>query len=50
VLLKGGELIKEMHEAKNFFPYIHIVEYKINLSGEDWFSNEEKKVIEIRLD
>jgi 16S rRNA (guanine527-N7)-methyltransferase len=50
VLLKGGELIKEMSEAKNFFPNIDFTEHKIDISGDDWFSKEEKKIIEIRLD
>jgi len=49
VLLKGGELIKEMSEAKMYFPNVVITEHNINLTGDDWFSNEEKKIIEIRL-
>ena len=46
ILLKGGDLTTEIHEAKIAFPGLVVKETPIHWIGVDWFSKEEKKIIE----
>lgn len=45
ILLKGGDLSKEIAWAKEEFPKLHIEEKQINLLGADWFKEDEKKIL-----
>ena len=45
VLLKGGDLNKEIAQAKEEFPKLQIEEIQINLLGADWFKEDEKKIL-----
>ena len=46
ILLKGGDLTSEIHEAKIAFPGLVVKETPIHWIGVDWFAKEEKKIIE----
>lgn len=45
VLLKGGNLDKEIAQAKEEFPKLQVEEIQINLLGANWFKKDEKKIL-----
>ncbi len=45
ILLKGGDLREEINSAKMIYPKLKIDEIEINLLGEPYFLNENKKLL-----
>lgn len=45
ILLKGGDLSEEINSAKIIYPKLKIEEIEINLLGEPYFLNENKKLL-----
>jgi 16S rRNA (guanine527-N7)-methyltransferase len=49
VFLKGGDLTKEIDDAKEAFPTLTVEEHPIIMLGADWFEQEKKKLFVCRL-
>ncbi|MBK9248005.1 MAG: 16S rRNA (guanine(527)-N(7))-methyltransferase RsmG [Ignavibacteria bacterium] len=49
VFLKGGDLTKEIEDAKEAFPTLTVEEIPIIMLGADWFEQEKKKIFICRL-
>lgn len=49
VFLKGGDLTKEIDDAKEAFPTLQVEEFPLVILGADWFEQEKKKLFVCRL-